>query len=96
MGRGVAVRVGRGVAVRVGRGVAVRVGEGVAVGEAVALGAKGTYIGRAMLYGLGAMGEAGVDHALRIIHNELDLSMAFCGRTDINTVDQSILLPGTY
>jgi L-lactate dehydrogenase (cytochrome) len=64
--------------------------------KAVALGAKGTYIGRAMLYGLGAMGEAGVDHALRIIHNELDLSMAFCGRTDINTVDQSILLPGTY
>jgi L-lactate dehydrogenase (cytochrome) len=63
--------------------------------KAVALGAKGTYIGRAMLYGLGAMGEAGVDHALRIIHNELDLSMAFCGRTDINTVDQSILLPGT-
>ncbi|MDB5881203.1 MAG: lldD [Ramlibacter sp.] len=64
--------------------------------KAIALGAKGTYIGRAMLYGLGAMGEAGVDHALRIIHNELDLSMAFCGRTDINTVDQSILLPGTY
>jgi L-lactate dehydrogenase (cytochrome) len=64
--------------------------------KAVALGAKGTYIGRAMLYGLGAMGEAGVDHALRIIYNELDLSMAFCGRTDINTVDQSILLPGTY
>ena len=64
--------------------------------KAIALGAKGTYIGRAMLYGLGAMGEAGVDHALRIIHNELDLSMAFCGRTDINTVDQGILLPGTY
>jgi L-lactate dehydrogenase (cytochrome) len=64
--------------------------------KAIALGAKGTYIGRAMLYGLGAMGEAGVDHALRIIHNELDLSMAFCGRTNINTVDQSILLPGTY
>jgi L-lactate dehydrogenase (cytochrome) len=64
--------------------------------KAVALGAKGTYIGRAMLYGLGALGEEGVDHALRIIHNELDLSMAFCGRTDINTVDKSILLPGTY
>jgi L-lactate dehydrogenase (cytochrome) len=64
--------------------------------KAVALGAKGTYIGRAMLYGLGAMGEEGVDQALRIIHNELDLSMAFCGRTDINTVDKSILLPGTY
>jgi L-lactate dehydrogenase (cytochrome) len=64
--------------------------------KAVALGAKGTYIGRAMLYGLGAMGEEGVDHALRIIHKELDLSMAFCGRTDIRQVDKGILLPGTY
>ena len=49
--------------------------------KAVALGAKGTYIGRAMLYGLGAMGEAGVTKALQIIHSELDLTMAFCGRT---------------
>jgi L-lactate dehydrogenase (cytochrome) len=64
--------------------------------KAVALGAKGTYIGRAMLYGLGAMGEEGVDYALRIIHKELDLSMAFCGRTDIRQVDKGILLPGTY
>ena len=63
--------------------------------KAVALGAKGTYIGRAMLYGLGAMGEAGVEKALEIIHKELDVTMAFCGRTDINTVDRSILLPGT-
>jgi L-lactate dehydrogenase (cytochrome) len=64
--------------------------------KALALGAKGTYIGRAMLYGLGAMGEEGVDYVLRIIHKELDLSMAFCGRTDVNTVDRSILLPGSY
>jgi L-lactate dehydrogenase (cytochrome) len=64
--------------------------------KAIALGAKGTYIGRAMLYGLGAMGEQGVEAALKIIHKELDLSMAFCGRTDINTVDKSILLPGRY
>jgi len=64
--------------------------------KAVALGAKGTYIGRAMLYGLGAMGEQGVEYALKIIHKELDLSMAFCGRTDINTVDKSILLPPRY
>jgi L-lactate dehydrogenase (cytochrome) len=64
--------------------------------KAVALGAKGTYIGRAMLYGLGAMGEEGVEHVLKIIHKELDISMAFCGRTDINTVDRSILLPRGY
>ncbi len=62
--------------------------------KAVALGAKGTYIGRAFVYGLGAMGEAGVTKALEIIQKELDLSMAFCGRTDIRTVDRSILLPG--
>ncbi len=64
--------------------------------KAVALGAKGTYIGRAMLWGLGAMGEAGVTQALNIIHKELDITMAFCGRTDINTVDSGILLPGTF
>ena len=64
--------------------------------KAVALGAKGVYIGRAMLYALGAMGEQGVTKALEIIHKELDLTMAFCGRTDINAVDKGILLPGTY
>ncbi|QJC55473.1 L-lactate dehydrogenase [Polaromonas vacuolata] len=64
--------------------------------KATALGAKGTYIGRAMLYALGAMGESGVTKALEIIHKELDLSMAFCGRTDINKVDKGILLPGSY
>jgi isopentenyl diphosphate isomerase/L-lactate dehydrogenase-like FMN-dependent dehydrogenase len=60
--------------------------------KAVALGAKGTMIGRAFLYGLGAMGEAGVTKALEIIHKELDLTMAFCGKTDINQVDSSIIL----
>lgn len=64
--------------------------------KALALGAKGTYIGRAMLYGLGAMGEAGVRKALEIIHKELDLTMAFCGRTRVDQVDRSILLPGTF
>src|SRR4051812_19109243 len=64
--------------------------------KAVALGARGTYIGRAMLYGLGAMGQEGVEYALDIIQRELDLSMAFCGRTDINDVDKSILLAGSY
>ncbi|HJV62767.1 MAG TPA: alpha-hydroxy acid oxidase [Albitalea sp.] len=61
--------------------------------KAVALGAKGTLIGRAFLYGLGALGEAGVTKCLELIRNELDLSMAFCGRTDIGQVDRSILLP---
>ena len=64
--------------------------------KAWALGARGTYIGRAMVYGLGAMGEAGVTSALEIIHKELDLTMAFSGRTNIHQVDKSILLPGTF
>ena len=64
--------------------------------KARALGARGTYIGRAFLYGLGAMGEAGVTKALEIIHKELDLTMAFCGHTQIDRVDKSILLPGSY
>ena len=64
--------------------------------KAVALGAKGTYIGRAFLYGLGAMGQEGVSKVLEIIHKELDLTMAFCGHTKIGTVDRSILLPGTF
>ena len=64
--------------------------------KAWALGARGTYIGRAMAYGLGAMGEAGVHKALQILHKELDVTMAFCGRTNIKQVDNSILLPGSY
>jgi isopentenyl diphosphate isomerase/L-lactate dehydrogenase-like FMN-dependent dehydrogenase len=64
--------------------------------KAWALGARGTLIGRAMVYGLGAMGEAGVTKALQIIHKELDITMAFCGRTGIQNVDKSILLPGTF
>ncbi len=64
--------------------------------KAWALGARGTLIGRAMVYGLGAMGEEGVTKALQIIHKELDITMAFCGHTNINTVDKGILLPGTF
>ena len=64
--------------------------------KAWALGARGTMIGRAMAYSLGAAGEAGVSKALQIIHKELDVTMAFCGHTQISTVDQGILLPGTY
>ena len=64
--------------------------------KAWALGAKGTMIGRAFVYGLGAMGEAGVTKALQIIHKELDITMAFCGHTNIQTVDKGILITGTY
>ncbi|MDA8454715.1 alpha-hydroxy-acid oxidizing protein [Acidovorax sp. GBBC 3334] len=63
--------------------------------KAWALGARGTLIGRSFLYGLGAYGEAGVTRALQILQKELDITMAFCGHTDIHRVDRSILLPGT-
>ncbi|MBK7613722.1 MAG: alpha-hydroxy-acid oxidizing protein [Vitreoscilla sp.] len=64
--------------------------------KAWALGARGTMIGRAFLYGLGALGEAGVTKALEIIHKELDITMAFCGHTQLKNVDRGILLPGTF
>ncbi|MFX0542179.1 alpha-hydroxy acid oxidase [Roseovarius sp. S4756] len=60
--------------------------------KALAMGATGTYIGRAYIYGLGAMGEAGVTRALEVIHKELDVSMAFCGHRDIRGVDRDILM----
>lgn len=61
--------------------------------KAWALGARGTMIGRPFLYGLGAMGQAGVTQALEIIHKELDLSMAFCGHTQLRKVGADILVP---
>ena len=83
----------------VGHRLEVHVDGGIRSGQDVlkarALGARGTYIGRAFLYGLGALGEAGVTTALSILRKELDLTMAFCGRTDIDGVDRGILLPGT-
>ncbi|WP_296448083.1 alpha-hydroxy acid oxidase [Rhodoferax sp. UBA5149] len=84
----------------VGKEIEVHMDGGIRSGQDVlkarALGAQGTYIGRAFLYGLGAMGEQGVDKVLEIIHKELDLTMAFCGHTNIKTVDKGILLPGTF
>ena len=60
--------------------------------RAVALGAKGTLIGRAFLYGLGAGGRDGVSKVLEILHKELDLTMALCGRSKLAEVDESILI----
>ena len=64
--------------------------------KAWALGARGTMIGRAMAYGLGAMGEDGVTKALQILHKELDVTMAFCGHTQLTNVTRDILVPGTF
>ncbi|MBT3710174.1 MAG: alpha-hydroxy-acid oxidizing protein [Gammaproteobacteria bacterium] len=80
---------------RVGDDIEVWMDGGIRSGQdvikATALGAKGTMIGRAFLYGLGAMGAAGVTRCLEVISNELDLTMAFCGLKDINLVDESII-----
>jgi L-lactate dehydrogenase (cytochrome) len=64
--------------------------------KAWALGARGTMIGRAMAYGLGALGEEGVSKALAILHKELDVTMAFCGHTQLTNVTRDILVPGSY
>ena len=64
--------------------------------KALAMGAKGVYIGRPYIYGLGAMGEAGVSKSLEIIQREMDITMALCGKTRIENVDKGILLPGIY
>ncbi|MGZ5198451.1 MAG: alpha-hydroxy acid oxidase [Telluria sp.] len=84
----------------VGKQIEVHMDGGIRSGQdvirALALGAKGVYIGRPFLYGLGAMGEEGVTKCLEIIRNELDLTMAFCGLRDVSQVDRNILLPGTY
>lgn len=89
-----------GIVDAVGRDIEVWMDGGIRGGQEVlkawALGARGTLIGRSFLYGLGAFGEAGVTRALQILQKELDITMAFCGHTDIHRVDRSILLPGTY
>jgi L-lactate dehydrogenase (cytochrome) len=69
--------------------------------KALCLGAKGVYLGRPMLYGLGAMGQAGVTKAIEIIHKELDVTMALCGERDVNqlgrhNIDQHSELVNQY
>ncbi|MCZ8182044.1 MAG: alpha-hydroxy acid oxidase [Beijerinckiaceae bacterium] len=74
----------------VGDQVEVHIDGGIRSGQdvlkSIALGAKGTYIGRAFLYGLGAGGEAGVTRALEVIRKELDITMALCGHRDIRNI----------
>lgn len=80
----------------VGDQVEVHLDSGIRSGQdvlkALSMGAKGTYIGRAYINGLGAMGETGVTKSLEIIQKELDTTMALCGRRDVNTLDKDILL----
>lgn len=80
----------------VGDGVELHLDSGVRSGQdvfkALALGARGVYIGRAFMYGLGAMGEAGVTRCLEILHKELDVTMALCGVRDVADIGPGHLL----
>jgi len=60
--------------------------------KALALGARGALVGKAFLYGLGAMGEAGVNRMIEIIRRELDVSLALTGQTGVQQLDPGILL----
>ena len=65
--------------------------------RAIGLGARATLIGRAYIYGLGAMGEAGVEKAIEIMHKELDTSMALCGIRDISEFgEKNLLIPSDF
>ena len=65
--------------------------------KAMAMGANGTYIGRAFIYGLGAMGQAGVTRALEVIHKELDTTMALCGETKVTDLGRhNLLVPKNF
>ena len=80
----------------VGDQVEVHLDSGIRSGQdvlkAMAMGARGTYIGRAYVYGLGAMGQAGVSKALEVIHRELDTTMALCGETSVTDLGRHNLL----
>jgi L-lactate dehydrogenase (cytochrome) len=83
----------------VGHKTVVLVDGGVRSGQdvfrALALGARGTLIGRAFVYGLGALGRKGVVQCLELLRNELDRTMAMCGKNEVSEIDQSaVMLPG--
>ncbi len=85
----------------VGDRVEVHMDGGIRTGQdvlkAVAMGAKSTYIGRSFIYGLGAMGEAGVTKALEVIQKELDITMALCGERDVRALGRhNLLIPTDF
>ena len=90
------IRVLPSIVAAVGDRIEVHLDSGIRSGQdvlkAMALGAKGTWIGRAWVYGLGAMGQAGVTTALEVIRKELDTTMALCGRKDVRDLDRDVLL----
>ena len=95
------IRMLRPIVEAVGDQVEVHIDGGIRSGQdvlkALAMGATGTYIGRAFIYGLGAMGQSGVTKALEIIHKELDVSMALCGETNVKNLGRhNLLIPEDF
>lgn len=95
------VRMLPSIARAVGDQVEVHLDSGIRSGQdvlkALALGAKGTYVGRAYAYALGAMGEQGVRTALEVMQKELDVTMALCGERDVNNLGRhNLLLPQDF
>ena len=95
------IRMLRPIVEAVGDQVEVHIDGGIRSGQdvlkALAMGAKGTYIGRAYIYGLGAMGQSGVTKALEIIHKELETTMALCGETDVQNLGRhNLLIPQDF
>jgi L-lactate dehydrogenase (cytochrome) len=88
------------IAAQVGKDCEVWLDSGVRSGQdvfkALALGARGVLIGRAFVYGLGALGSRGVTTALELIQRELDLTMVLCGVRSIAEIDAGVLEPGTF
>ena len=85
----------------VGDKVEVHLDSGIRSGQdvlkALAMGAAGTYVGRAYVYGLGAMGQAGVTKALEVIHRELDITMALCGERNVGDLGRhNLLIPEDF
>ncbi|MEL6167642.1 MAG: alpha-hydroxy acid oxidase [Pseudomonadota bacterium] len=80
----------------VGDKVEIHLDSGIRTGQdvlkALAMGAHACWIGRAFVYGLGAMGQKGVAEALGVIQKELDMTMALCGKRDVRDVNRDILL----
>lgn len=64
--------------------------QGADVLKALALGARATFIGRPIFWGLSVAGEEGVRHCLEILRRELDVAMGLCGVTDARRVDPSV------
>ncbi len=95
------IRMLRPIVDAVGSEVEVHMDGGIRSGQDIlkarAMGAKGTMIGRSFVYGLGAMGQKGVETALEVMHKELDTTMALCGETNVDDLGQhNLLIPEDF